>query len=603
MSIRSLASRAAWAARGALGKQGPRPFPVDAWADEGFGAWFEAHKATQEELERQRAAARRSEGPVFSIVVPLYKTPADYLADMADSVLAQTYPRFELVLVNASPEIEELSAGVAAYADQDPRVRVVTLDANHGISENTKRGIEAATGDFVGFLDHDDLIEPDLLFRYAEAVAERPETDVLYCDEDLVEGGERGFAHKCPRFKPDFAPELLLCKNYAIHMLTVRREILLGMPGLDSLVDGAQDFAMLSHAVREARAVCHVPRILYHWRISGTSTALNPHVKPYSELATRSIISREYERRGMDASIVTDAIPRLYVPWFSATSGPRVSLVVRCRPKGTAPAVWAGLLAQTVAYEGLELVFVVPKGTAEEAEAALAEATRDAKAGFDVRVVEACSPAVLPCLDQGASQATGKYVIFMDDSCTFLSAQPVSQLVGLSEASGVGVVAPKTLYRDGTCRAFGIGITPERIMPLYRGYPDEFPAYDCALRTLANVSAASWRGMCVDRELFGAVGGFDESFADEVGSADLCVRIRHEGLRVVQTPTVRVRVDEPAPADPFGDNAPDFGRIDVARFDAKWLGLRAAGDPYLNPNLDQSSEYFQLPLPWSRALR
>ena len=565
----------------------PAPFPIDAWTDERYPAWFEEHRATEVELARQRVASFRH-APLFSIVVPLYRTPVTYLHDMVDSVLAQTYARFELILVNASPERDDLSEAVSGYAHADGRVRVVALEDNLGITENTKRGIEAASGDFACFLDHDDFIEPDLLYEYARALDANPDIDVLYCDEDLVEQRDDGtFAHRNPLFKPAHSPELLLCKNYAVHLLAVRRGILAEMPGLDRRLDGSQDHAMLMYAASRARAVFGVQKVLYHWRISETSTSANPEAKPYSERAARRAIGQELARRGMRARLFSDALPNLYHLWFASRQEHDVSVVVRCDAETRDMTHFVELFCATNTYRNLELVLVV----AADADIELPDA-----AGVQLRVV-ACErfSSVFACLDAGARAATGDFLVFLDDTCALLTPEPIEQLVELCAAGGIGVVAPKTLFFDGTNRCYGIGITPRRIMPLFRGYADDFPGYQCTMRVLANTSAASWRGLTVSREVFEQVGGFDERFEDEIGSADFCKRVRDIGLRVVQTPTVKVRVGTSRPKDAFGDNAPDFTAADLRLFDEKWPGARAQGDPYINHNLDQTSEYFTLP--------
>jgi glycosyltransferase involved in cell wall biosynthesis len=571
---------------------GKAPWPQDAWTDEGYERWLAAHRPSEEELARQRTTVFDG-APTFSIVVPLYRTPLDYLSDMIDSVLAQTYPAFELILVNASPEISELAAAVSAYAGRDARIRPITLDANYGITENTKRGIAEATGDFVCFLDHDDFLEPDLLFEYAKAVVGDPEIDILYCDEDLVEKGKGGFVHRNPQFKPAYAPEVLLCKNLVVHLLCIRRTLVRDDDGFGPRFDGAQDHELLLWAARSARKIHGVQKVLYHWRISATSTSANAQAKPFSEWAARLVIGEELAVRGLDAKVFADPLPNLYRLWHSPSSA-RVSVIVRCASADRDPLYYLQVFQQTNSYDNVEFVLVVPQG----------RTLGELPDGLDVKVAEAErfeSP--FCCLNAGAAVAGGDYLLLLDDGCLFLTPEPIEQLVGMCAAEGVVACAPKTLYQDGLNRCYGIGITAERIMPLYRGYPDEFPGYECSLRVMQDTSAASWRGMLVDRGAFAEAGGFDEAFASEVGSADLCVRLRSDGRRVVQMPTVKLKTYESCPPDRFGDNAPDFPASDVMLFDQRHPGLRAAGDPYINRNLDQGSAYFQLPRPWSRAER
>lgn len=566
------------------------PFPIDAWTDSAYGAWFEAHKASPEELKAQRAAAGQfALQPSFSFIVPLYKTPLDFLEVMASSVLSQTYGNLQLVLVNASPEMPSLATSVHALELRDARVTVVTLEKNLGITENTNAGLEAATGDFCCFLDHDDYIDADLLFEYVKAINENPSIDFLYSDEDLVlEDKKRGgFRHQNPFLKPDYSPELLLCKNAIVHLMTIRKTIVDSMPRPGAEFDGSQDYNMALYCSSAARAVHHVPRVLYHWRISENSTATNPDSKPYSLFSCRKAQELHYGRIGANAAIASSGLYLLHNPWFGGARG-RVSVVVDAAgAAGEASAAYSLLeqfvefFRQGTSYEDVEVLLVSPEADGGVLEAPFRAVRCGAGDGLFAR------------LNAGAAVATGDYLIFVDAGCFFVTPEAVEQLVGLCGLNGVGVASPKTLYRNGRNKTYGVAVTSERIMPLYRGYEDDFPGYQCYTRGFLNVSACGWQGLTISRELFERVGGFDERFGGEVGAADLCHRVLCEGLRVAQTCTVKLRTNDACPGRYFvePDNAPDYSEADVQLFDEKWPGVRAAGDPYYSPNLDQGSGY------------
>lgn len=565
-------------------------FPIDAWMDKSYDEWFRAHKAGEAELKRQRDAwVDFSIQPTFSFIVPLYKTPSEYLHTMVDSVLAQTYPNLQLVLVNASPELEALSAEVAAYCTQDARITFVDLEDNLGITENTNAGLEVATGEFCCFLDHDDAIEPSLLFEYVSAINENPEIDVLYCDEDLVCRDEKrgGFKHLHPLHKPAYAPELLLCKNYIVHLMTIRRTLIDSMPKPDRRYDGAQDYNMVAYCVGRARAVHGVQKVLYHWRISDTSTAANPDAKPYSRKAYRLSAFNEIGRRVPGGRIIASGAVNIHNVWLS---DPQASASVVMLASDSSFEVERTLecFKQTPADSFAELIVV---GEWSDWLASLCK--RFGAKLLDVSADASC----LARYNVGAAAASGDGLVFFDSLCTFLTPEPLRQLAGWCSMDGIGIAAPKILYRNGTNKSYGVAVTSERIMPMYRGYDDDFPGYQCNLRAMQNVSAVGLQGMCVRRDVFGRIGGFDASFGAEVGAVDLCRRVLNEGLRIVATPTVKIEVDEAAPERRFdcASNAPDYPAADIARFDEKWPGVRAAGDPYLNPNLDQSSSYQQLP--------
>lgn len=577
---------------------GPDGFPIDAWTDPYYETWFYEHRASEQELQEQRRLqATLAHRPTFSFIVPLYKTPLDYLSTMADSVLAQTYQDLQLVLVNASPELPELAEAVESYRQRDPRVSVVTLQRNLGITENTNHGLAAATGDFCCFLDHDDFIELNLLFEYASALNEDPTIDFIYCDEDMVRLDEstRTFRYLNPMFKPQLSPELLLCKNYVIHLMTVRRTLIESMPKPDARYDGAQDYNMVLRCITRARSVRCIEKVLYHWRIHPASTATNPDSKPYSRIANKLSVFSHIETRHLNAALVSSGIFNLHNVWFEGST-PTTSIVASCTHDPKTSRDFLVSLAEANLLASTELVLVGNEHVMREVLRSMA------LEGYPIPEVSTLisSRGNLLCdFNDGANRATGENLVFIDDLCSFVTPQPLKQLGTLCELDGVGITAPKLLYLNGSTKCFGVAVTEKRIMPLHRGYPDDFPAYQCNTRAFQNVSACSLQGLCIPRDLFLGLGGFDERFEGEIGAADLCRRALDRGLRIVATPLVKIEVNEAAPRTPYDTQAqePDFSIRDLELFDTKWPGVRAAGDPYYSSNFDQASPYNQLPRP------
>ena len=292
---------------------------------QGYDEWFRnAHRASEAELELQR---RRSfgTGPLFSIIVPLYKTPLDFFGDVVRSVLDQTYENWELILINASPEDVALAAEVEATCAGDSRIRCIALSENLGITENTNEGIKAARGDFMCFLDHDDLIEPDALYWYADALATDDQIDLFYCDEDKLLDG----CYVNPFFKPDWNPDLLLGMNYVCHFLAVRSSIVRDLELPTREYDGSQDYHMTFRVGERARHVCHIPRVLYHWRISETSTAKAPEQKDYALETSRHAVQTHLDRCGVRGTVEESPIaPRRFVVSYDLGSHPLVSIII-----------------------------------------------------------------------------------------------------------------------------------------------------------------------------------------------------------------------------------------------------------------------------------
>lgn len=278
----------------------------DAFVDNRYEQWLEAH------LEKNGSKPVPSSNFLMSIVTPAFKTPPALLAEMIDSVVAQTYQNWELIIVNASPQDCQMRLVLDQF--KDPRIKVIEIEQNLGIAGNTNIGIAHALGDYVSFLDHDDLLEPFALAEYVRAIKQSAyPVDLLYCDEDSV--NEEG-VHQWPLFKPSYAPDLLASNNYAIHWLTVSRYVLEHTTRTASVLDGAQDYDLTFKATEVARGICRVPLVLYHWRIHSGSTNANPEEKPYALAAGRNAIKEHFDREGVPVSVSDEPVLFAYRATF-----------------------------------------------------------------------------------------------------------------------------------------------------------------------------------------------------------------------------------------------------------------------------------------------
>ncbi|MCQ2752487.1 MAG: DUF4422 domain-containing protein, partial [Coriobacteriales bacterium] len=283
-----------------------------------YNEWFLERRVSKSELEFQRLEKFAVE-PLYSIVVPIYKTPKKYLEAMLLSVTEQSYQNFELILINASPRETKLSS----YLNE--KVVEIKLDKNYGITENTNYGIDAAKGDFICFMDHDDLLELDTLYEYTKYLNQHPDTDMFYCDEDKI-------LNDCfvdPYFKPDFNIDLLYGINYVCHFLCCRASIVKSVERPTSIYDGAQDANMTFRVYEKARHIAHIPKTLYHWRIHEQSTAKDPAQKSYTLESARLAIEHHMQRRGIDCEVVESfKVPRHYEVLYKLKKEPLVSIII-----------------------------------------------------------------------------------------------------------------------------------------------------------------------------------------------------------------------------------------------------------------------------------
>lgn len=257
----------------------------------------------------------------FSIVVPTYHTPEKFLRQMTESVLGQTYGGLELCIADGSSD-DGVERIIREYQKKDERIRYRRLSENKGISENTNEGLKMASGEYIGLIDHDDLLEANALYEMRMAIAENPQADVLYSDEDKVSFDLKHYFE--PHWKPDFNPDLLRSNNYICHFLVMKRELLESVGGFCAEYDGAQDFDLVLRLTEKAKCVVHIPKMLYHWRCHEASTAANPMSKLYAYEAGRRAVEAHLRRCG-EPGTVTDTrfygfymVDYDYPPDFSA---------------------------------------------------------------------------------------------------------------------------------------------------------------------------------------------------------------------------------------------------------------------------------------------
>lgn len=286
-----------------------------------YKKWIEKSEPDKAELSRQRKHEFKNQ-PLLSVVVPMYNTNQKYFAELIDSLKNQTYAKWELCLADGSPKKDDYFEN---YVKDDKRIKYKFLNKNGGISENTNAAIEFATGDFIVFSDHDDLLPAFAFYEIVKAINDNPDADYIYSDEDKIEAGVR----KDPHFKSDYSPETLLGQNYISHLSVVSAKLLKKVGPLRKKYDGAQDFDFTLRATHQAKQVVHIPKVLYHWRICEGSTAKDFAVKQYAIDAGKNAIKDFLNTLGIKSNIHETMIPGIYNAEILPEKKPLVSIITK----------------------------------------------------------------------------------------------------------------------------------------------------------------------------------------------------------------------------------------------------------------------------------
>ncbi|MGI6217143.1 MAG: glycosyltransferase family 2 protein [Coriobacteriales bacterium] len=561
-----------------------------AFDDGRYSDWYkEFHEASHADLAMQR---HRSFDwmPMFSIVVPVFNTPLQFFETMVDSVVRQSYGNFELILVNASPDNAELDAAIKRRAASDGRISVVTLAENKGIALNTAAGIQASTGDFIAFLDHDDTLALDALFCYARAINDTPDIDMLYSDEDHLQNG----SYVNPYFKPDWSPDLLLGMNYVCHFLCVRASVLRQIELPDARFDGSQDHYLALAVGEYARSVAHVPRVLYHWRIHEASTANNIGAKPYAVEAGRLAVQAHLDRIGANARAVhSERVPDRYEVVYDLQSRPLVSVII---PNKDAIGVLGGCIDSIIAkttYENYEIVIVENNSEDPETFAFYERACeRDAR----IRVVRYDGPFNYSAImNKGVAEAHGDYLLLLNNDTEVITPEWMERMLALAMRPKTGAVGVKLLFADRTVQHCGVVMTT--VGPGHVGLyaSDDDPGYVETLRIMHNVSVVTAACLMTSRKVYEEVGGMDEGFPTDYNDVDFCLKVCETGRFVTVDPSVELfHYESVSRGYHVSDAMKKAFVLSKARLSERWPGYFALGDPYYNPNFALGDASYRL---------
>ena len=555
-----------------------------------YGPWYEAYCPTIEELERQRTKEWRNY-PKISIVVPAYKTPIKFLREMMDSLIAQTYPNWELCIADASPEDAAMKLVLKEYADRDNRIKWNKLKENLGIAENTNAALAMAEGDYIGLLDHDDMLAVNALFKIAEALEKETDIDVIYTDEDKIRGDVQ--EHFQPHFKPDFNPDLLRANNYICHLFVVKRELLEVVGGFRKSFDGAQDYDFIFRCVENAGKIYHIPEILYHWRTHQASTADNPDSKMYAYEAGKRAIEGNLERCGLDGKVSFTKDYGFYRVKYPVQGRPLVSIIIPNKDEKDCLERCINSIIEKTTYNNFEILIVENNSITNEIFSYYKQLSKKE----NIRLLAWEKPFNYSAINNYAvKKAKGDYLLFLNNDTEVIAPNWIEEMLGHCQRSETGVVGGKLYYPDGTIQHAGTIVGMGGIAGhMFVDMPGERTGYLHKASLQQNLSAVTAACMMVKREIFEMVLGFDEELSVAFNDVDFCLRVRQKGYLVVYDPYVELYHYE-SKSRGSEDSAEKVRRFqeEIEFMRCRWEKLLKEGDPYYNKNLSLTKWNYSL---------
>lgn len=521
-----------------------------------------------------------------SIVMPVYKTKTEHLHKTIQSVFDQLYPHWELCIVDDGSKDELLKNVLKSYSD--PRIKVKINRQNKGIALSTNDCLKEATGEFVCFLDHDDLLDSTALIEAADLLERKPHLDLIYTDEDKVTDSGQFYG---PFYKPDWDYTTLLSYMYTCHLSFYRRSIVEEIGGIRSGFEGSQDYDFVLRFIERTSNVEHIPLVLYHWRATEGSTAQTIANKPEARINAVRALTDHIERTGQNAVVEGGRFQGMYDVRFKIAEQPFVIIIIPFKDKVRYLENLLFTLSKT-AYGNYKILLVDNKSNQTSK-----KKVQEMQGTYDFELMEYSGVFNFSAINNAAakhsSAARARYLLFLNNDTEILNSDWLFEMVSQAERPGVSAVGAKLLYVDHRIQHAGLFIGVNGIAAHgHKFWSDYEPGYYARPHIVQEVTAITAACMLIKRINFEEVGGFEEKLPTAFNDVDLCLKLRDRNYKIIYTPHARLIHHESKSRGYDSLNKPSFIRA-IKFMDSRW-GCLSYRDPYYNPNLTRTKEDFSI---------
>lgn len=547
---------------------------------EAYKDWIKENEPNSEELEKQRST-KFNRMPKISIVVPVYNTKIRYLKEIIECMKKQTYSNWELCLADAS-DIKDKEIG--HFVKTDKRIKYKKLDNNLGIAKNTNEAIAMSSGEYVGFLDHDDLISIFALYEVVKKINDNPNVDYIYSDEDKID--ESSKERFDPHFKPNFAIDTLRSLNYICHFSVIKKLTLEKLGGVKEGIDGAQDYDLILRTSEITKNIEHIHKILYHWRVckGSTSILVNSEDKPYAYQAGKRVIEQHLERTKIDGIVKYSNNLGIYNINYKVIGNPKITILIPNKDHVKDLENCINSILKLTTYKNYEIIVIENNSTS--------------KVTFEyynkISKIEKIKVLYYPnqefnyskIINYGVKNTDSEYVLQLNNDTELITPNWLDQFLGFAQRQDVGIVGAKLYYPDNTIQHAGVivGIngTAGHIL---KNLPRKKKAYFSRESYVQNFSAVTGACLFAKRKIYNEVGYMDENLKIAFNDIDFCLKAREKGYLIVWTPHIELKHFESKSRGYENSNEKQQRfSMEKSLFEKKWADILANGDPYFNKN-------------------
>lgn len=551
-------------------------------------------KLSKNERKKQETA-KFSKDIKFSIVVPLYNTPIKFLKAMIESLKAQTYKNWELCLADGSDnKHKDVEKCVKEFLEKDKRIIYKKLEKNEGISKNTNKALDMASGEYICLLDHDDVLHPSALYENMKAICEH-DADFIYSDEASFVGNKISNIINF-NFKPDFSIDYLRSLNYICHFIVFSRELLEKTGKFNSEYDGSQDHDMVLRLTENAKKIYHIRKIMYFWRCHKDSVASGIEAKTYAIKSGQKAVHDSVLRSGYDCEVTsTKLCPTAYKIKYEIKIHLLVSIIIpNFDHKEDLQRCVESIIEKTT-YDNYEIVIIENNSTEQETFDYYDYLTENYN---NIKVVEFETNEFnySEINNFGVKNSNGEYFILLNNDTEVITPDWIQEMLMYAQRDDVGAVGAMLYYPDDTIQHAGVVLGIGGVAGhIHKNFKRNSPGYVTRAAVAQDLSAVTAACMMLSRKVFDKVSGFDEKFKVAFNDIDLCMKIRKLKYLIVFTPFAELYHYE-SKSRGYEDTPEKQKRFksEIKRFKEKWQKELEKGDPYYNPNLTLYYEDFRL---------
>lgn len=561
---------------------------LDAGNDPYYAEWFKHHRISDEDLTAQRDVMP-SGNPLFSMIVLLHKAPTSHFETMLRSLLDQSYQNWELLLIFSGSDETDLINRINSLSSNDRRIQLITLNSNDpGLAFSIKMGLNTSAGDFISFFDQNDVLEPNLLFEFANAIGNQPNIDLLYCDNDLI--GLDGNLHT-PYFKPNFDIDLLRGQNYIRYMLTIRKPLLKRLELSDTLQEEIFYHDIALQAVEKASLVWHVPSVLYHHRAVCDTPSDNAYLEACASEAGIEAVKAHLQRLGEKAEVSPGRHALSYtINYLPPEDTPLVSIIIPTQDHSEVLSRCITSILEKTTYTNYEIVLIDNNSTEETT---FQYYERVVSLHKQIRLESYDGPFNFSnIINFGAAVSQGDFLLLLNNDTEVITPQWITRLVGICSRSDVGCAGVRLFYPNDTLQHAGVVINYPRADHYGVHMPRGSWGYQKLFDRQRELSAVTAACMMTSRTAFNLVGGFEKQLAVSYNDIDYCLKLREHDLLVVYTPEVELYHYESLSR---GHDRDEAGHIRLVKETGILLErhpeIFGKGDPYFTPNIAPDSPY------------